>query len=75
MDRVIFCVFLKVDYNIYRDLLHHYFPVETDDRGEEGGRTPPPEETADGESGEREEEGESMPAVPSLDRSVTEPCM
>lgn len=29
VDRIIFCVFLKIDHNIYSSLLHYYFPVES----------------------------------------------
>lgn len=28
MDRVIFCVFLNIDYKIYQQLLYYYFPPE-----------------------------------------------
>ena len=76
VDRIIFCVFLKVDYKLYRELLHCYFPIEADGGGADEGQTPPPEETADRERGElgEEEEG-SSPVMPGLDRSITEPGM
>lgn len=28
VDRVIFCVFLNIDYKIYQQLLYYYFPPE-----------------------------------------------
>ena len=34
VDRVIFCVFLNVDYKIYQRLLYYYFPPETPDESE-----------------------------------------
>ena len=34
VDRVIFCVFLNVDYKIYQRLLYYYFPPETSDESE-----------------------------------------
>ena len=34
VDRIIFCVFLNIDYNIYSELLQHYFPPEGTGSGE-----------------------------------------
>ena len=34
VDRIIFCVFLKIDYNIYSQLLQYYFPPEEPEGGE-----------------------------------------
>ena len=50
MDRIIFCVFLKIDYKIYSDLLHEYFPSEG----------PGEEEEEQKEKGEWEEKEEGV---------------
>lgn len=34
VDRIIFCVFFKIDYNIYSQLLQYYFPLEESGDGE-----------------------------------------
>jgi len=40
---VIFCVFLNIDYKIYQELLHYYFPLEapTDSGDHDGKRNYP----------------------------------
>ena len=62
VDRIIFCVFLNIDYNIYSELLNRYFPPERplaweqekEGEGEEG----PP-----GEGDSKETEGGGVPST------------
>ncbi len=62
MDRVIFCVFLEVDYRIYSRLLHDYFPREQLEAANEEFSV---EEAANNEMDD--------PWPPPLFRSITEP--
>lgn len=64
IDRVIFVVFLKVDYRLYTALMHHYFPLELVTI-----QDPPCEST----EGEKEKNMEDKPVIPSLQKTVSEP--
>ena len=84
VDRIIFCVFLNIDYNIYSELLQYYFPPEGTGSGEgeeeeregegetHGGGSPP---------GTKEEKDKLLAKnevernVPILKKSITEPGM
>lgn len=86
VDRIIFCVFLKVDYNIYSELLQHYFPPEgtragegeeEEGEGEMHGGGPPPA-TVTGTEEEKDKllaKNEVERDVPILKKSITEPGM
>ena len=82
MDRVIFCVFLPKDLQLYGELLHTYFPLkpsayqEREEGVEEEKEEGEEEEKEEGEEEEEEEEedkNDSQPLIPPLQKSVSEP--
>ncbi|XP_064402534.1 ADP-ribose glycohydrolase MACROD1-like isoform X2 [Halichondria panicea] len=82
VDRVIFCVFLEVDYRIYSRLLHDYFPREQlEAANEESSVDEVAIEEADFEEAAKKEAGVVVaannemddPWPPPLNRSITEP--
>ncbi len=82
VDRVIFCVFLEVDYKIYSRLLHDYFPREQlEAANEESSVKEVAIEEADFEEAAKKEAGVVVaannemddPWPPPLNRSITEP--
>ena len=88
VDRIIFCVFLNIDYNIYSELLQHYFPPEGTGSGEgeeeeregegetRGGGSPPTTITdAKEEKDKLLAKDEVERNVPILKKSITEPGM
>ena len=64
VDRIIFCVFLKIDDSIYQQLIPQYFPS--------GDEPSSPGSTGSDDSGEETVGGAS--GLPSLTRRVTEPA-
>ena len=84
VDRIIFCVFLNIDYNIYSELLHYYFPPEGTRSGEgeeeregegetHGGGSPPATITEEKDKLLAKDEVERN--IPILKKSITEPGM
>ena len=84
VDRIIFCVFLKIDYNIYSQLLQYYFPPEEPGDGEgvnegkKGEEGPAPE--GEGDAMETQDRGspsttawDAKEPIPALKKSITEP--
>lgn len=77
-------MFLKVDYNIYSELLQHYFPPEgtragegEEEEGETRGGGPPPATVTDAEE-EKDKllaKNEVERNAPILKKSITEPGM
>ena len=64
IDRVIFVVFLKVDYRLYTALMHHYFPLEL---------VTIQDPSCKSTEGEKEKNMKDKPVIPSLQKTVSEP--
>ena len=80
VDRIIFCVFLKQDFEIYKKLLQCYFPLEEEpvdpsDSSEQPLHENTAESTLNTDGKEETSEGscDKMEDVPTLRKTVTEP--
>lgn len=70
VDRIIFVVFLKMDYKLYGELLQKYFPL-----GDDEVTTPPPDGTSTPPHNDEEklDKEDGVPFKPSLLKSATAP--
>lgn len=70
-------MFLKVDREIYSDLLHHYFPADETDTDSDSDTKEPEVVVVEGSPADEPlpspGDGGDAPTVPSLERSITEP--